>query len=107
MFELVTVFLHTTAIAMVWTSCMTLMPVLCLQAQAPLCLSWYTTSDDDDVPSDISQAKKVSHHACASAGSSALRSSCLICSLHSLAWRHSLVREVGNAFLHIMTSTML
>ena len=76
---------------MLLTSCLALMPVLCLQPEdqrallpGPLSLPWYS-SDNDDVACDILEPEQVSHHACDSAESSALRASCLSCSLDSLA----------------------
>ncbi len=95
-----TAFLHTSTTTMLLTSCLKVMPVLCLQFQdlkaTPEAQDLGATlrpppglplpSSDEDEACDDSRPEQVSHNACASAQSSALGASWLICSLHMVAW---------------------
>ena len=70
---------------MLLTSCLTLMPALCLQAQAPLALHSYV-SDEEEVSGNTPEAEQVWHDARALAQNSAQGASSLICLLFLLTW---------------------
>ena len=90
--ELDNAFQRIIASAVLLTTCLTLMPVQCLQCEDQHAPLWpppslpSPSSDDEDVPCNILEPEQVSHNACASAQSSALGASWLICSLHMVAW---------------------